>query len=223
MHAWRRTVVALAAVVLAADAGAQAVVRDAVNDTRLPDNDLYVVGNIGWFYTPTLSYTLGGIYTRFFDAGTDRDVTVELLSAPRAVGGALLASATFNSALARGRLGGGFFAAPVALTAGTTYFVGFRNVAPPNARDPILVPDSQLLGVNYTVAAGARSLGAAFSDDANVGLYADRTTGPETQPILQFLGPADVSVVPEPATLALVAPGLVLVAGAALRRRRLTG
>ena len=220
MHAWRRTIVALATLVLAADAGAQ-VVRDAVNDSRLPDDDLYVVGSIGWFYTPSFSYTLGGVFTRFFDAGTDRDVTVELLSAPRAVGGTLLASATFNSALARGRLGGGFFASPVSLAAGTTYFVGLRNVAPPNARDPILVPDALLLGVNYTTEAGARSLGAAFSDDANLGLYADRTTGAESQPILQFLGPGDVSVVPEPATLALVAPGLALMAVGAVRRRRM--
>jgi sugar lactone lactonase YvrE len=163
-----------------------------------------VVTDVGWFYTPGQSYNLTGVRTAFLpiqasDTG-DRVVTLEFLTAPRADGGTLLGTATFNSAIARGVLGGADFASSIPVTAGTRYFVGFRNV--------------QGLGINVTGACGAANNGCnngpshfdpnfntatslppglrIDNNSVNNGQYAgfnpDTTCNGLDCPILQFLG-----------------------------------
>ncbi len=158
-------------------------VADVVNDTSEPIfNGFWCAGcaSVGWYYTPPVSYDLVAIQTNF-DAfhGANRQVTIEVLTDRRAVGGMLLRSATFDSATARDEMGGASFA-PVHLTAATTYFIGFRNVAD--------------LGINFTDNPHAVNLGPAFyldSDGVNDGNYEVRggpegTGGGADVPILRF-------------------------------------
>lgn len=151
--------------------------------------------SVGWYYVPATSYELSGIQTNFTPGlGGDRTVTVEILTERRAVGGQLLASGTFDSATARGTLGGATFATPVGLVAGSRYFVGFRNVGG--------------IGINTTNDAAATNLGAfglfLDNDGTNDGAYQLRgglpTQGsPQDQPILRFLSPdTPVGVPPSP-------------------------
>ena len=215
--------VAAATAPIVAPLGAQSpTVVDGINPYALPASTVFQVGSVGWAYTPAQSYLLGGILTRFSDTGTDRDVVVEVLDATRTT---RLASATFNSAVARSEAGGGYFGSPLLLTAGTTYLIGFRNLGPVGDE---LDLDSYL-GVNmaYFADAGGRLPSVWYGfDDADP--YAFEATSDdtevETQPILQFVstgGVVDVptSTVPEPTTVALVATGLIVVAVGARRRR----
>jgi sugar lactone lactonase YvrE len=139
---------------------ASAPLTDSVNADAAPSFLIWAnpaVTDVGWFYTPASSYSLTGIRTKFLpvqpsDTG-DRVVTIEFLTAPRADGGTLLGSATFNSSTARGVLGGADFAAPITLVAGQRYFVGFRNVAG--------------LGMNVTGACGPANNGCSSGPGHN--------------------------------------------------------
>jgi hypothetical protein len=173
---------------------ASAAVVDGVNAAASNDSSTWNATEVGWFYTPTFSYNLTGIETKFGSFVDSRTVTVEVYTDSPGSGGMLLRSADFT-ALANA-FSGGFFA-PLSLTSGTTYFIGFRNVGNFN--------------VNLTNDTGATNLpgGLLYSFDNN-GSY---SIGPETlftaQPILQF---HDDSAVPEPSTwvLGLSAAALLL-------------
>ena len=121
-------------VVLVLNTAARAQQTFDFNATRNPQFLVWDPGitAVGWYITPNISLNLGRIETNFnpvIQPGSqDRNVTLEILTDRRAVGGTLLRSVVFNSVVARGQLGGGNFA-PVMLTAGTTYFIGFRNIA----------------------------------------------------------------------------------------------
>lgn len=221
--------VALVALVLTSVPLRAQVVRDGVNQSATPMDDFWFSSSAGWFYTPTTSFQLAGIYTQFLaEGGSDRDVTIELLTKPLVDGGTLLASGVFNTSVARGQFGGVIFASAVDLTAGTEYFIGFRNLALPDAGDFDLVPESELLRVNYTDDLNATSLGASRYgfDDTESGLEGtepyelELTEGPFTQPLLQLLGPSSVSAVPEPTTGVLLATGLAMLLIVSARRRR---
>ncbi len=114
---------------------------------------------VGFYIKPSTSFNLTGVQTNFNpvqqSGSQDRDVTVELFTERPAAGGTLLRTATFNSSSARGRLGGVTFA-PLVLNAGTTYFIGFRNIAG--------------IGINTTTDAGAVNCGAC--------LYIENQTSP---------------------------------------------
>ena len=140
--------------------------------------------SVGWYFTPSVNFNLTAVQTNFNavqqPGSQDRDVTIEVLSDRRFVGGTLLRSATFNSSIARGRLGGASFA-PITLTAGTRYFIGFRNVAG--------------IGINTTNDAGSIDCGACLyldNDGDTTGQYKLRggTTMPSAQdkPIVRFIG-----------------------------------
>jgi hypothetical protein len=188
-------VVSMAALVaLRADADQTA---DGLNATAGNQNIGWCGGcvSVGWYYVPQTAYELSGIQTNFAPGiGSDRTVTVELLTERRAVGGHVIASGTFDSSTARGTLGGATFGTPVGLVAGSRYFVGFRNVAG--------------LGINTTNDGGATNLGAfglfLDNDGTNDGDYQLRgglpTTGsPQDQPILRFLKPdTPTGVAPTP-------------------------
>jgi hypothetical protein len=207
-------------------------VTESVNANAAPSYLIWanVVTAVGWFYTPSQSYILTGVRTEFLpvqpsDTG-DRIVTVEFLTAPRADGGTLLGSATFNSSIARApQLGGADFSTPVSLTAGVTYFIGFRNVGG--------------LGINITGACGPSNNGcgsgsgrndpnfnAATSmppglrldnNSINNGQYAGSNPGTTCEaldcPILQFLGVSSPNPAPtitslSPACVTAGSPGI---------------
>ncbi len=198
--------VAILALSLAGGGQAQAglIVADSINQNASPSGATWAATEVGWFYTPTLSYNLVGVQTKFGSADS-RTVTVEVYDAFPGSGGTLLRSAGFTPE-ANAFAGGEF--APLSLTAGDTYFVGFRNVGG--------------LSVNVTSDPGATNLpgGLRYSFDNN-GSY---NLGPETaftaQPILQFeTGTAPIPT-PEPTSLTLVAVGVVAQLGYAWRRLR---
>ena len=174
---------------------------------------------VGWLYTPSSSFNLSGIETKFsIPSNTsieDRTVTVALYAGNTPHnGGTFLGSFTFNSALAdNNTLGGGTFATPISLSAGSTYFVGFENVGP--AADST-GPNNNDLGVNFTADAGATFLSNEYYDNpgsstCNTGAgfaCEDPNTDILGQAILAFLEPSPVSTTPLPATLPLFASGL---------------
>ncbi len=182
------------------------------------------VEDVGWLYTPSTSYDLSGVKTKFsIPLGTsiqDRTVTVALYQGNTpSLGGTLLGTFDFSSALAdNNTLGGGSFSSPIALTAGTTYFVAFENVGPKSG-----APNVDDLGVNFTADAGATNVGSTFYDGAGTGCAAltfacvDPNGDVLSQPILAFYGPS--RAVPEPSTWALSILGF-LGLGAMLRKRR---
>jgi len=117
----------------------KADVMDGVNDFATPyAYDEYFATEVGWYYTPSSSYVLTGVETQFYDT-VGGECTLEIFkNGPPPVGGSvLLGSAAFTTTTTYSPTwSGGTFLAPVALTSGTTYFVGFRNVSG--------------FGVNYT-------------------------------------------------------------------------
>ena len=168
------------AVILVLNTAAQAQATFDFNATRNPQFLVWgqSVTAVGWYITPNVSLNLTRIETNFHpvlqSGSQNRNVTVELLTDRRAANGTLLRSAVFDSTTARGRLGGGSFA-PVMLTAGTTYFIGFRNVGG--------------IGINTTNDAGAVNCGAC--------LYADNETSVEGQYQIRF-GNDTPSVIDQP-------------------------
>lgn len=164
--------------------------------------------DVGWFYTPSQSYDLWQIATKFAWAD-GRNVTVDVyngsLGLPPAPGDSPLRSAVFTPQ--SDAFAGGIFA-PLPLTAGNTYFVEFENV--------------QGLGVNVTNDNGATSLAGAWKTSTPGSSWqslSPPTAGFYSQPIVQFL--TDPATVPEPSSLVLFGIGsCVTLAGAAWRRRR---
>jgi hypothetical protein len=217
-------------------AGASAANADTIADSvNLGDNGdsgaYWGVSEVGWLYTPASSFSLSGIETKFsipnLTTIEDRTVTVVLYQGGTpANGGTFLGSFAFNSALAdNNTLGGGTFATPISLTAGTEYFVGFENVGP--AADST-GPNSNDLGVNFTADSGATFLSNAYFDvsgssTCNTGagfVCEDTNTDILGQPILAFLEPSTVSTTPLPGTLPLFASVLGFIGLGARRWKR---
>jgi hypothetical protein len=200
MNILRAVVLAAAVASVPGVASAVPVVADSVNGNSVAAGDLIFGANIhpkvehGWVYTPSTSFDLTGIKTKFGAAG-GQTITLEIYDELPGAGGTLLRSATF-SALAN-QFSGAFFA-ELALVAGEDYFIGFRGIAG--------------LGSNVTREDGAVELPAFFSfkDDGSYDTVDDSTFAPRV--ILQLFADNGLAEVPEPAALALFAAGLALLA-----------
>jgi hypothetical protein len=206
-----------------------ATLADSVNAGSAADDGAYWgVYDAGWLYTPSTSYLLGGIDTKFsypnLTSIQDRNVTVALyLNNTPGNGGSLLGSFSFFSDnVAHGQtFVGGDFPTPIALVAGQQYFVGFENVGPLPPNSP---PNQNDLGVNFTADPGGTFLSNLFFDvssnpSCNTGTnFACEDTNHDIlgQPILEFFAAPPASTTPEPATFVMFG-GAMLVA-AILRR-----
>lgn len=183
-------------------------VQDSVNADKAPAGaSQWGLPEVGWFYTPTTSYTLKGIDSRFGSGEVpSQNVTLEVRSAGGDTIGGVLRSQSFTVVNTYGIFQGATFS-DLPLVAGTQYFIGFRNLLN--------------VGVNFTSAAGAVSLGPLRYGLTDSGSYASGqiSTAP-SQAILRFHGDptGDAAAVPEPGALALFLPALGVMA--LLWRRR---
>ncbi|MBN8816606.1 MAG: PEPxxWA-CTERM sorting domain-containing protein [Sphingomonas sp.] len=200
MKLWQHTgliAIALGGISLAAaPANAQTIVADAVNDGIVPDYAHWGLNNMGWYYTPTTSYLLTGIGTRF--AEVDGRTVTEYIYSGTVGHLTLLSSGSFTAST-------NFVTpvfTPVALVSGTQYFIGFDNLAG--------------LGSSITDASGSSDrLGRFYAGFGATGnpayeTFAAQSTG---RPILQFYTSAAAAGVPEPATWALMLLGFGALGG----------
>jgi hypothetical protein len=179
---------------------ASIVVADSVNETRSPDTENFGIAAVGWLYTPSISYDLVGIETKFLSADV-RIVTVEVYDEhPFFNGGTLLRSADF--APLTNVFSGAFFSS-LSLVAGEDYFVGFRNV--------------QALGVNYALDDPPTQMLPAWIDRDIDGLYDEAAPQLDIRsPILRFY--TQTAAVPSPSSLTVF--GLLIISAAPHLMRR---
>lgn len=205
----------LALIMATAVSGAQADVFDSYNENLQPGNFFWAApsGTIGWYWTPDADVLLGGIQTKLATASNinnNATFTTTLYSDRPAAGGSELGSFTWNgTSFIEGDWLGGSFAAALALTGGTTYFVGMSGWEQSlfggggsgvNWIDPPDQPGGQSLG------AGSGYTGFGFDTQMNTsGVPANIDS-----PILRFIS------VPAPLSTAILGLGGVM----ATRRRR---
>ena len=177
------------------------------------------INDIGWYYTPSTSYTLDQIET-IFNGGTNRTITVDVFTDTPANGGTSLGSATFDTINAQGTLDGPSFSGGIALTGGTTYFVALENIDGLGVNQVSFSTSNGENGPTGSVAPGTE-----WQDDG------DQQFGTEgcsdlnnwfCKPEIEFLEQSSVSPVPEPRYgLFLVAAAGLLVALRARKQRSL--
>jgi hypothetical protein len=208
-----------------------APIIDSINGSATPlANAFYgIAGNdIGWYYTPSFSYSLQGIYTDFpavpGNALATPFITVQIQSERPINGGVVLGQDTFQGNSLTGGIEGVTFS-PVSLVAGKTYFVDYLNINGMGGNVGQWANDSH---GNPQPSNGATiNLGTAYTDTTtSTGFASARPNGAfETftagsislaEPILNFAG-----VVPEPSSVVLAGVGFSGLVVWCWRRERL--
>jgi hypothetical protein len=208
-------VISIGAALIGHSASAQAQTLEAGVNVGAPADNSYYWGAVdeGWVYTATSSFDLSGISTEFSIPNDtiieDRTVTVVVETSP---GGTILGSFNFNSAVADGTLGGGSFAIPIALTAGTSYFIGFENIGPLSGTNNV-----DDLGVNVTADYTTDDLPNYFDGGGATFSSSGGDSGEFSAPILALYEANQTMTVPEPASIAML--GTALIGFAAIRHR----
>lgn len=166
---------------------------DSINGAASPvAGTAWSAAEAGWLYSPTESYSLSEVKTRFASIDS-RTVVLEIWDGAPLHGGHLLRSASTSLT---GEPFETWSFADLDLQTGEDYFVGFRNISG--------------LGVNFTRDAGATNLGRYYFSFDNTGAYEREvvsSTISGAQPILRFAG---TRAVPEPASSFLTALALAL-------------
>lgn len=218
----------LVALVLSARAHAGFIDSINPNAATVQNTDFFTtIADEGWYYTPTQSYSLTGIYSYFSAIGNfgtgSRTMTVQIQTA---IGGTVLGQGSFiGSSMTGGTLGASF--APVQLTAGKSYFVDFLHT---DGMGVNLGQWTTANGMHVATAGATTRLAAWYTDsgdasfsNARVGTVADASlaTGMDSglEPILFFSGSPLASPVPEPLSLPMMAMGVSGLCWRACRHR----
>jgi hypothetical protein len=239
------TVIARASVAIAALAlvtiplRAEASIIDNINGSAATPFVLYsssFFSVIGWYYTPSISYHLDGISTNFEPVpnGTGtRTVTVQIQTERPINGGTVLAQGTFSANSGSGGVLGASFS-PVTLVAGHTYFVDYLNIGGMGINTGQWALDSHgnpqpssgatvNLTAWYVGNPGDTQFSTAELNQTTINNGYDSASSSQgtqnfnlAEPILNFDG---TLIVPEPSTLTMAACGLLVLVGAAWRRR----
>jgi hypothetical protein len=186
--------------------------------TVYPNLTIGGLNDLGWVYTPTVSYQLSGITSDFSTGETgSQTVTLSFWSGLPDAGGTELASGTFASGAG---ILGVTFGSDISIVAGDTYFVGLSNtngigVDMVQSAFSVTSANPAAPGVTYIPSGFYSDELAATTDFAtNIPLIDTSCPGGEScdnafaAPILNFQGVAN-SNVPEPGTLAMSATGVV--------------
>ena len=199
--------------------------------TPRPPCCIWVPDTIGWYWTPASDSYLTNIQTKLADVdfgyNNDFAMTISLFTDRPAAGGTLIDSFTFNASSFVD--GGGHdtfpwrgtgFAAPVSVTGGTTYFVGFQGWAA--VYDPATGSGG---GINWVIdPSGAPPADAQFLSAGYTGATFDTLMGSDrtvtAAPVIRFIGGLGAPPVPEPSTYALTLIGLAALSLLTARRRR---
>jgi len=223
----------LFAALLFAVSPARASYIDNINGSATPGSNLTntvtfdsSVTGVGWYYTPSFSYTLDGIFTNFGQASTTvvtPTITVQLQTERPVNGGTVLEQGTFQGNSASGGFIGTSLG-PVSLVAGTTYFVDLLNVTgmgvdygqwQNNESDQPQPSNGATvnLGTVYVTSPSVSDFSLSATGGNYVTIAGLNVSGAE--PILGFAG----YVVPEPSSVALFGLGGVFCVLYAVRRR----
>jgi hypothetical protein len=193
---------------------------DSINGgaTVYPNLVIGGLNDLGWVYSPTVSYQLSGI-TSDFSTGEigSQTVTLSFWSGLPNAGGTELASGTFASGAG---ILGVTFGTNISIIAGNSYFVGLSNtngIGVDMVQSAFAVTSAQPAapGVTY-IPSGFYTDGTAGTTDfaTNVPLADTSCPGGGTcnnafaAPILNFQGVANSSA-PEPGTLAMSTIGIL--------------
>jgi hypothetical protein len=182
---------------------------DSTNASSTLANGIWQAVDMGFLYTPASPYTLDGVATKFsyLPPSGIPTVTVEIFSGlPGSL--SLLSSGTLTPVAANSFATASM--SPVALTGGTTYFVGFENITG--------------LGSNFSLT-GLTTTGYYYDYGGKTFL---NPYGPGNNPytfpglgvVSEFFGTADTTVTPLPAALPLFATGLGALGLLGWRRKR---
>ena len=215
---------AVCAVVLtftAPHAAADPVIAD-VNGSATPSDFIFGTDNAGWKWAATESFTLTGLGSTFhscceFNVLSPSQATLLIATDSPAMGGTTLFSGRLDSA-------GHASFADIAISAGTTYFIGYSGLTgPPHSNTGV--------GLNIANFIPKQAQGTVNLDGWYHGLsFADFSPQIDngvlnvfSAPILRFEGHVLAPPpVPEPQTYALMLAGLALM-GTALRKRQAIG